>query len=551
MIGVVDYFTEHFTDDERARLRPFVTTLDGPVFALVNLQDVVKGALFARYSRSPKSLRRLLLDEFLADVEPPAAGGDASGLQNAEHLYERVFLGFGDDSVAQLGGAHLACEQVSNVLTKVLERPRLMSYLEQSTRYVSYDVKDGGRWRYYRPELPEELASVYARTMDATFEDYAAMGPAVEAHLQRRESRPGGVDEGVWRRALRAASLDSSRGLLPAATLSNLGIVGSGQSFEGLILRMRAHPLAEAREYAELMLAELRKVIPSFLARVDREDRGVRWGAYFSKTREQTMGVVSTLFAGLDAQEVTPPSVRLVGFDPAGEEKVLTAAAWSHLDLPESIVRQRVEALTAAERETLFHAYVGERENRRHRPGRAFELASYRFEIVSDYGAFRDLQRHRMLTIEWQPLSTGLGYGVPSAVAGVPELEERWHGCMARQAALHRDLVTSGHWAEAAYAVGLAFRIRYYLELNAREAMHLCELRSAPGGHPSYREIARQMHRQIAMVHPNIAVAMVHVNHDDAGQQGRLGEEQRNAVSTPSAVEPSSAIGPGPERSRS
>ncbi|MFM8775609.1 MAG: FAD-dependent thymidylate synthase, partial [Actinomycetota bacterium] len=141
-----------FTDEEQETLRRYCTNVDGPGFALGNLPEVVKGALFARYSRSPKSLRRLFLDEFVGDLD---LSGDKSfdattGLERAEDLYEKVFVEYGDDSVAQLGGVHLACEQASNLLTKILERGRLMSYLEQSTRYINYDARLGGRYRFYR-----------------------------------------------------------------------------------------------------------------------------------------------------------------------------------------------------------------------------------------------------------------------------------------------------------------------------------------------------------------------------------------------------------------
>src|SRR5256885_2467298 len=168
--------TDQFSPEERAALSPYFTNLDGPVFALVNLPEVVKGALFARYSRSPKSLRRLFLDEFAQRVTDPHVAGpapDEMGLARAEQLYERVFLEYGDDSVAQLGGAHLACEQSSQLLAKVLERGRLAAYLEQSTRYVPYDDRPGGRWRYVVPpevEARPDLAGRYRETLDRAFE---------------------------------------------------------------------------------------------------------------------------------------------------------------------------------------------------------------------------------------------------------------------------------------------------------------------------------------------------------------------------------------------
>src|SRR5580698_905499 len=172
------YVAEEFTDAEVAVLRRYFTNLDGPVFALVNLPEVVKGALFARYSRSTKSLRRLFLDEFVGDLDlSDDASLDATvGLERADELYQRIFVEYGDDSVAQLGGVHLACEQASNVLTKVLERGRLMSYMEKSTRYVAYDSRNSnGHYRYFRdPEiLNSPLGARYLGDMDRLFDAYA------------------------------------------------------------------------------------------------------------------------------------------------------------------------------------------------------------------------------------------------------------------------------------------------------------------------------------------------------------------------------------------
>ncbi len=298
------YSEERFTPDEETVLRRYVTNLDLPVFALVNLPEVVKGALFARYSRSPKSLRRLFLDEFVGDLD---VTGDASvdatvGLARAEQLYERVFVEYGDDSVAQLGGVHLACEQASNVLSKVLEWGRLMAYLEQSTRYIAYNQRlDNGQYRYYRP--PELLDSPhgarYVGEMDRVFDTYGELLPVMQARVAERFPQESGDSDFVYRQATRAKSLDALRGLLPAASLSNIGIYATGQSYEQLLLRMRAHPLPEARSYADLMLTELRKVIPSFLQRVDVAERGGEWSTYLASTREQTARVVARFWPEL------------------------------------------------------------------------------------------------------------------------------------------------------------------------------------------------------------------------------------------------------------
>ncbi len=531
------YSEERFTSDEEAVLRRYVTNLDQPVFALVNLPEVVKGALFARYSRSPKSLRRLFLDEFVGDLD---VSGDATvdatvGLARAEQLYEKVFVEYGDDSVAQLGGVHLACEQASNVLSKVLEWGRLMAYLEQSTRYIAYNQRlDNGQYRYYRP--PEILESPHGARfvgeMDRVFDTYGALLPQMQAWVAERFPQQAGDSDFVYRQATRAKSLDALRGLLPAASLSNIGIYGTGQAYEQLLLRMRAHPLPEARQYADMMLTELRKVIPSFLQRVDVAARGGEWSAYLSATREETARVVAQLWpdlaslGGEPSPDGTTPEVTLLDFDPDGEEKVLVAACFSHLGCSERDAAWRVRRLGHDERVALLAAYVGDRRNRRHRPGRAFERTDYRFELVTDYGAFRDLQRHRMLTIEWQRLGVALGYDMPDLVVDAG-LGERYDEAIGRAEELYHSLAPDFP-EQASYAVALAHRIRYVMQLNAREAMHLIELRSGTQGHPAYRRVAQQMHRAIAEAagHRALAEAMSFVDHGSTDLE-RLESERR------------------------
>ncbi len=525
------YPPEQWSPEEADILRRYFTNLDRPVFALVNLPEVVRGALFARYSRSSKSLRRLFLDEFVGDLD---VSGDHSvdatvGLGRAQALYGRVFLEYGDDSVAQLGGVHLACEQASNVLTKILERGRLMAYLEQSTRYVRYDSRlPDGRYRYHRDPavLGSALGARYVGDMDRMFETYARLLPEVEAWVGRCQPRPKAISDLAWRQAVRARALDAVRGLLPAGTLSNVGLFGSGQAYEALLLRMQVHPLPEARAYAAMMLEELRKVVPSFLTRVDRPDRGGAWSSYLAATREATAELARSLVAGEEAEP--RPAVTLVDFDPQGEDKVLAAMLYPHVSLPEDQLAALVGRLPADRRQALLRAYVGERRNRRHRPGRAFEATSYRFDVVCDYGAFRDLQRHRLLTIDWQPLSVDLGWDTPSPVREAG-LAEEFGESMERSAALYHTLAEEFPY-QAAYAVALAYRIRFSMHMNAREAMHILELRSDPQGHPSYRRIVQEMHRLIAdqAGHRSLAEAMGFVNHSDPDEGlGRLDAEQR------------------------
>ena len=570
---------EAFTPEETAALAPYFGNVDQPIFALTNLPEVVKGALFARYSRSAKSVRRLFLDEFLDALGGRGAEADGAsaarasrdtaggpGQERADRLYRRVVDEYGDDSVTQVGGAHIACEGVSNVLTKVLERGRLMAYIEQSTRFVPYTDRPGGAWKYVTPpEIEDEVDRARFRAaLDRAFETYARWIEPLQTYYRARHPRGATDSEPVYRSAIRAKALDTLRGLLPAATRSNVGIYGSGQAYEALLLRMRAHPLAESSEVARLMLAELNKVIPAFLRRVDRKDRGVAWTHYLRARNEETHALVAEVArlarhpGGIDnegdaadpactvglpgASTGTPTGgtstgvadrhadVTLADFDPDGEIKVVAAALYPDSCLPMDHLLAVAREMTTGERARVLRTYAGDRKNRgnrRHRPGRAFEHATYAFDIVSDYGAFRDLQRHRMLTLDWQGLTTRHGYAAPpEAVEEVGALSD-WRRVMDDSAELYERLARRCSPAVAQYAVSMAYRIRFYMRMNAREAMHVIELRTSPQGHPAYRRVCQRMHRLIAEEagHTAIAAAMAFADHSDVELE-RLASER-------------------------
>lgn len=520
--------THELTDDERARVAPYVTDVDGPVFALTNLPEVVKGALFARYSRSPKSLRRLLLDEFL----PPEAAGPSAladtGAAAADALYDRVLADYGDDSVAQLGGAHIAVEGASNLLTKVLEWGRIASYLEQSTRYIRLDDKPDGRYRYHRPAdvlADPSLGPAYTQILDEAFDTYAALIPLIVEHLDRVVPLDPSAPAAARERAVRAHALDALRGLLPAATQANVGIYASGQAFEAMLIRMQASPLPEARECGEAMLRELRKVIPAFLTRTDRPDRGGRYARYMQANADATAALAAELL-GAAPRGVDGADVRLIDFDLDGEARVVAHALWPVSGRTLEDVRREAEDLSPVDHAAVLAAYVGERADRRERPGRAFEATGYTFEVVCDYGAYRDLQRHRMLTLQAQQLTSDLGYDIPPEVQDAG-LADRYVAAQSRCAELFQ-MLREPFGAQAGYAVTLAHRIRFTMQMNAREAMHLIELRSQPQGHTTYRRVAQEMHRLIREEagHTAIAAAMEYVDRS-APAAGRMAAESR------------------------
>jgi hypothetical protein len=295
------------------------------------------------------------------------------------------------------------------------------------------------------------------------------------------------------------------------------------------------------------MLGELRKVIPSWVRRVDVADRGRAWSKYREDNDAAMSELVSAIFGpegdgGHGPSISAGPEVSLVDWDPDAEVKVVTAMLYPYSHLGEEELSARVAAMPVAQRLEVMDKYAGERLNRRHRPGRALERCSYRFDVISDYGAFRDLQRHRLLTIEWQGLTPYHGYTMPEVVTvagGAPAYEE----VMQRSAGLYEALVEYFGPPVAAYAVTLAHRVRYSVQLNARAAMHMLELRTTPQGHPEYRDVCQQMHRLIAGKAGHLALAemMRFVDHSGPEEEpehslGRLQAERRAEARRQSGV---------------
>ena len=532
----------------------YFTNSESPVFALRNLPEIVKGALFARYSRTHTPLRRLFLDEFykLSEVgfsaiadEVAASeghqGGETESRRRAEELYDRVLIEYGDDSVAQLGGAHLACEQVSAIAMKAIERGRLAAYLEQSTRYIRFDSKvsmsDGSR--RYRYVIPPEIEDAttrqeYIERMDSLFATYSSLVKSLRSYFQKRFPKDAETTDRAYASATRARAFDVARGLLPAATFSNVGVFATGQAYESMLIRMRSHQLHEVRWYAHEILAELRKLIPGFLKRVDVPDRGGKWSHYFSDVDADMRGLapMSGLFVAAPNSpfDYDSDEVRLIDWETDADAKLATAALFAYSDLSESEIQKRVNAMSDAERSRIIAAYIGDRSfNRRHRPGRGFERVNYRFEILSDFGSFRDLQRHRLMTLEWQLLGPQHGYSTPPEIEELGKTESAmWHDAMRRMADLAVLLKSQYGVDVAQYAIPFAYRIRYIIQLNARQAMHMLELRTGQAGHPDYRRICLKMHELIREQagHKAIADAMSHIDATDTGL-GRLSAEQR------------------------
>ncbi|HLC48598.1 MAG TPA: FAD-dependent thymidylate synthase [Candidatus Norongarragalinales archaeon] len=523
-----------FTAEERRILQPFVTNLDSNIFALRNMPEVVMGALFSRYSRTIKSLRRVLLDEFIlnkemgfSEIVAYSGEGEKNQLiatQKAEEFYDRVLVGYGDDSVAELGGAHIAIEQVSNIASKVLEDARIgISPLEKSTRYVYFNQKMDGKYQYYRGGdlLSLKAGDEYLHACDLLFDTYSNLLEKMTKFEMERFPRQADVSDRAYQSTIRAKVCDVLRGLLPASALTNVGLFGNGRAFEYLILKMYASELGEMPRIASSMQGELSKVIPSFVKRAN-DSHGKATQKYLYETRSG-MGKAAAELLG---REVIASSgeVTLADYDEMAEEKVVAAMLYPHLDLPLLQVRQKIKSLDAAKRREVVFEYLGRRQNRRHKPGRALENAHYTFDLLANFGQYRDLQRHRMLTQERQLLNCLHGYDLPK------ELEEAGFDGQFKEAMENAlgawESIAKESRAHAQYVVPLAYRMRWYITMNLREVAHLTELRSMQQGHPDYRRVAQKIYSEIKRVHPQFAEYVKFVDMNEYGLE-RLESEKK------------------------
>lgn len=503
------------TDAGKQFLEEAVTESKGDVYAFSDkLSTLTIAAAMARLSRRGDDMRITILDEF------------ANAVGKDDALLKRVITAFGDDSVQQLVGQHIVVENASNLLTKQLEWGRLAAYLEQSTRYIYFDQKDtDGKFKYYTPEHLDDLTKTkYNAAMDSIFEAYSTMVRDLTEYLQKNSSTPKDEQDGAWRSAIRAQACDAIRPVLPVATKSTVGIFASGQALEALIMRLRASESREAVATGNAILQEARKVIPTFLERADKPDRGGATTAYLASTRQQVAELSKKYLP--DSYGTTDEPVTLQHVWPRNELELVPHMLYESSNLSLEEIEQAVSSWPIDRKMDVFNTYMGERLNRRHRPGRALEQAHYTWDLVCDYGIFRDLQRHRMVDdLQWQQLTPRYGYEVPALVdeAGLTDLFEK---CFDLSAKLYSTLQAEGYVYEAQYATLLGHRMRWKVTYNAREAFHFHELRTSPQGHPGYRKLVLQMHEKLAEVHPMLAEHMRFVNQDEDPELTRLAAER-------------------------
>ncbi len=503
------------TEEGNQKLKDIVTNTESNVYAFSeSMSPQTIAAAMARLSRRGDDMRITLLDEFV-----DAAGKD-------EKLLQRVITAYGDDSVQQLVGQHVVVEGASNLLTKKLEWGRLASYLEQSTRYIYFDQKDkNGKYKYFVPEhFDKSTKDSYIEIMDTIFDTYSRMVRALTEHIQTHSNVPTKEQDAAWRSATRAQACDAIRPILPVATKATVGIFGSGQALESLIMHLQSDILPEAQQTGTKLLEEVRKVSPVFYERADKPDRGGAFIAYRSNTAKAVKELADMRLSDTHSAETEP--VKLVSVWPRNELDLVADMLYDHSALPLDKIQSEVGEWSYSQKIEIFNAYMGERLNRRHRPGRAVEKAHYSWDLVCDYGIFRDLQRHRMVDdLEWQLLTPRYGYEVPSLVEEAL-LSDDFEICFDLSLKLYSILQSAGYDYEAQYATLLGHRMRWKVTFNAREAFQLLELRSSPQGHPGYRKLAQQMHEKIGEVHPLMAEAMKFINKGEDAELTRLAAEK-------------------------
>jgi len=531
---------EDFSQKQVQILDRFVTNTTSNIFCLRNLPEVIKGALFSRYSRSSLGLRSLLLKEFIMSEETafnaiagPTLQTEEEGhedqiiaIKKAQNFYDRILDGYGDDSIGELGGCHLAIENVSMIAAKIIEDCRIGgSPLEKSTRYIYFDQKVGGEYLFYREPIlmTSSYRRLYLETCNSLFQTYSTLIPQLTEIMEKKFPKEHDVSSVAYTAAIRAKVLDCLRGLLPASALTNMGLFGNGRFFETMVQKLNDHNLTEMQDIGKKSYQELAKVIPSF---VRRSEPNHKYQQAFSQYMEQLHTELKTLTneCTKNIPAMRSPGVRLISYDLESPIKVAAAMLFGGSQSGLMELQEYCQSLSEEQLARILEAGSNYRENRRHKSPRGLEHAYFTFEIVADFGVYRDLQRHRVLTQDRQLLTCNFGYYVPQEIRDT-ELEKLYCEVM-EEAKKAYDQISPEFPEEAQYIVPMGYNIHWYFHVNLRALQWFCELRSAPAGHPSYRYIAQEMSKQVAQVFPQFERFFKFVDYEGY-ELGRLGQEIR------------------------
>ncbi|HEY9388097.1 MAG TPA: FAD-dependent thymidylate synthase [Nitrososphaeraceae archaeon] len=511
-------FHDNFSDKERSILKLHFSNSDRAVFAIITPRQVDRGALMSRYSRTDKTMRRIFLDEF------------ADNPDRGEDFYKKVLLEYGDDSVAELGEAQIAVEWISNIAAKKIEDHRIgLSYLEKSSRYVAFDRKINDQYKYYKEEniMTSPYADQYIQACNHAFDMYSKNIQPMQKFIteikpiehflfldsiSKQETYYGNLKSSadiesagrIYDATVKAKALDVLRSILPASTLTNLGITGNGRAFEYLLSTMFASDLAEIKLLAGQLHAELDMIIPAFIKRAN-DKYGQSLQRYLTDTKKAISALARQSLKNIGIDK-NPQNVKLLNYEDnvEAEIKVASAILYDYAEgQPLRSIVQYIRSIPAEERHKIIQTYTKFRTNRRQRPGRAFEMTEYTFEMFTNFGMFRDLHRHRILTMERQLLSTKHGYDIPMEIIDLGIIKD-FKDCMYKCNEVY-EIICKKMPEEAQYVVNFAYKYPYFIKINLREACHMIELRTTPQGHPDYRTVCQEIFRRIKDVHPILA----------------------------------------------
>ncbi|MCB1118947.1 MAG: FAD-dependent thymidylate synthase [Chlamydiia bacterium] len=532
---------EEFTENQRALLEKYVTNIHGHVFALRNLPEVIKGALFSRYSRSTLGLRSLLLKEFITPNDETAFEAIAglrgnsnpqeqiAAIKKAQNFYDRILDGYGDDSIGELGGAHLAIENISMLAAKEVEDCRIGgSPLEKSTRYIYFDQKVKEEYLFYREPILMTSAyrDLYIDTCNHLFETYSALIPKLTQIFEEKIPHDPETSQAAYNASLRAKVLDCLRGLLPAGTLTNVGVYGNGRFFEGLIRKLQCHSLTEMEEVGKRSFDELSKIIPSFVRRAGQNHHTFQGQRNFTETQTSELSQIAFEHVHPPQQEAQP-GVKLIYHEPDAPYKVAAALLFPFSEQSYEELFTYCQDLSDEEIGRILEAGASGRESRRHKSPRALEHANFTFEIVADFGIYRDLHRHRMLTQARQLLNCSWGFYTPEEIRGT-DLEPPYVEALQKAKEAY-DTIAHELPEEAQYVVPMAYNIRWYYQINLRALQWLTELRSSPAGHPAYRYIAQALAKEVTTTFPCFERFFRFVDFEGY-DLGRLGQEEKKVA---------------------
>ena len=504
-----------FSNSEKEILSKHFSNVEDSVFAIITPRQVDRGALMSRYSRSDKSMRKIFLDEFLQNEN------------RGEEFYNRVLLEYGDDSVAELGEAQIAIEGLSNIAVKKIEDRRIgLSYLEKSSRYVTWDKKINGEYKFCRdPDIMNsKYADMYLESCNLDFDVYSKNIPAMISYIQEREPivnqkfKNTAGDEvffprltneeeiksatRIYNATIKAKALDILRGILPASTLTNVGITGNGRAFEYLLTILHSSGLQEERTLASKIHLELDTTIKSFVRRADDK---------YGKALQKYLYDLKTTATSLNKKYLKTKKsheflVNLVDFESEkkAEEDIISAILYEHAQgISYKDILAQVKKMGPTTRKKIIQTLTSLRQNRRHRPPRAFEMTEYTFDFLTNFGMFRDFHRHRVLTLERQLLTTNHGFCIPDEIVSLG-IKKDFEDCMYKSREVF-DKICQKMPEQAQYVVNFAYNYPFFMRLNLREATHLIELRTVPQGHPDYRKVAQNMFKLIKKTHPNLS----------------------------------------------